>query len=517
MSHLEPQPAQSYVESVLSFKAPTPAQPRFDVTVERAPVGIAHFDESGRFLYVNPQLCAMFGLTREALLGKTFQEISFADDLPRCLELTQQLASGKIPRYSIAKRFTRPDGSLAYTRVIVTAVRGAGAESSYFIGVVEDIKEQWEHERAREQAEERLRLALDASAMGIYRFDFATQALEWSYGCARLAGLPDSEELISLQRSMSLVHPEDLSRMLAAIERSERDGDDIDLELRVILQDGTIRWLHDRARLMRDESGKANLTGVVTDITKRREAEAARDALFERERAARSDAEKAMQLRDEVLAVVAHDLRNPLYAILMSVKAALELPLSPEDQARQLTLIQNSARAIDALIRDLLDATQIDMGRLAMSASPTSVEMLVDESVTSVAQLALERGLRLETDVPPGLPPVVADRRRIVQVLGNLLGNALKFTPRPGRIVVRARHDGAFVEIAIVDTGRGIAPEHLSRVFERYWQADRTARVGVGLGLAIVRGIVQAHGGSITVDSRLDQGSTFRFTLPAAD
>lgn len=514
MSQLEPQPASSLTKSHVSFKATTPAQPRFDVTVERAPVGIAHFDGTGRFLYVNPRLCAMLGYSRTKLLETPFQDITFADDLPRCLELTEQLAAGKIARYSVEERLARADGSLLYARVFASVVRGGEGEPPYFIGIIEDLTEQWQLERARAEAEARLELALDASGTGIYRYDFASQSLDWSRGCARLAGLPESEELISLERSMSIIHPEDMPRMLAALDRTATTGEDLDLEMRLVLPDGTIRWISDRARLTRDESGKPYLMGVIVDITKRREAEVARDTLLERERAARADAEKAMRLRDDILAVVAHDLRNPLYAILMGAKAAVDLALSPEDQLRQLAQIQHSARAMDALIRDLLDATQIDIGRLSIRPAPTSIETIVDESVLSAAASAVSRGLRLETDVPPDLPPVNADHGRIVQVLGNLLGNAIKFTPRPGRIVVRARQAGAFVELSVTDTGDGIEPEHLPRVFDRYWQADRSARLGVGLGLAIVRGIVDAHGGRIDVESSVGHGTTFHFTLP---
>ena len=132
---------------------PGASPPRFDITVDRAPVGIAHFDETGRFLYANPQLCALFGLTRDELLAKTFQEISFPDDLPRCLAMTQQLAAGAIPRYTLEKRFQRRDGSFVFTRVIVTVVRPDDGSRPFFLGVVEDLSEQWEAERARREAE----------------------------------------------------------------------------------------------------------------------------------------------------------------------------------------------------------------------------------------------------------------------------------------------------------------------------------------------------------------------------
>jgi PAS domain S-box-containing protein len=478
--------------------SPVSECPPFELTVERAPVGIAHFDPSGRFLFVNPQLCALLGLTRDELLAKTFQEISFADDLPRCLAMTRRLAAGEIPRYTLEKRFTRSDGSLVPTRVMVTMVRGTGAEPSFFIGIVEDLSEQREADEARRAAEERLELALDASGTGIYRFDFASEAVEWSNGIGRLYGFHEGDRLQSLERFVSAVHPDDREQVLAAYERSAKHGHDFDEEFRIILPDGSVRWISDRARTTLDAAGRPKyLTGACVDVTKRREAETARAQMRERERAARADTARAMALRDEVLAIVAHDLRNPLHAVLLGIE-----------------LVQRSALGMDALIRDLLDSTHIEIGSLPVIPAAMSVRTVVDHTLATSAKQALERGLALEADVPGDLPDVRADRNRILQVLDNLVGNAMKFTPSSGRITIRARRLDDGVELAVVDTGRGIGPNELPHVFDRYWQGERGAREGVGLGLAIVRGLVEAHGSHVEVESKVGEGSTFRFKLP---
>jgi len=473
-------------------------RPPFEITVECAPVGIAHFDFAGRFLYANPQLCTLFGLTREELLAKTFLEISFPDDLPRCLEMNQRLAAGEIPSYQLEKRFTRSDGSLVYTRVMVTIARGTPAEPSFFIGVVEDLSDQWEAAQARRDAEERLELALAASGTAIFQYNIATRSLDWSNGLARLTGLPDDEHLVTSEMVENTIHPEDRPKMLAAYERALTLGVDFEEEVRIVLPDGSVRWISDRGRITRDEAGQPRLLmGACVDVTNRREADTARGHLFERERAARGEAERAIALRDEVLAIVAHDLRNPLHAILLGIE-----------------LLQRSARGMDTLIRDLLDATHIEIGGLPIVMAPASVEMLVDDAVATLAPQAIDRGLLLATDIPRDIPEVSADRGRIVQVLDNLVGNAMKFTPSGGRITIRARRADAFVVVSVEDTGYGISPTDLPHVFERYWQGSAGARQGVGLGLSIVRGLVEAHGGRVDVQSRVNEGSTFRFTLP---
>lgn len=481
---------------------------RHEITVERAPVGIAHFDAQGRFLYVNPQMCTMLGCSHDELLASTFQELSFAEDLPLCMTLLEQLAAGTIPNFTHDKRFERADGSFIYTRVIVSAVRDSSGAVAFFLGIVEDLSDQWAIDEARKAAEGRLALALEASSTGIYRYDFRTEALDWAHNLANVLGFPDGQELQTLQNALTVIHPEDLPTVLEHYERSATAGVDLDVEFRVVKPDGDVRWICDRARVTRDPDGTPRyLTGACIDVTARREA-------VSREHVAREDAYRAIRSRDEVLAVVAHDLRNPVHTILMSVAVA-ELPsVTAADRERQLGVIRRTARAMDRLIRDLLDVTQIEMGQLAIHREPVTISTLIDEAMAAFAPPARERRLQLVADVAQSLPPIQLDRERIAQVINNLLGNALKFTPDGGAITISAHPVPSGVEIAIADTGRGIPAADLPHIFRRYWQADRGSHRGVGLGLAIVHGIVAAHGGTIAADSTLGAGTTFRITLP---
>ena len=487
----------------LSFAA------RSDVTIERAPVGIAHFDPQGRFLFVNPHLCSLVGFSRDELLTMTFQEISFAEDLPRCLDLLEQLATGAIPTFTHEKRFERRDGTFVYTRVIVSAVRDERNAVAFFLGVVEDLSDQWEIDKARQAAETRLSLALEASGTAMYRYDFQTRRLDWAHNLANLFGFPPGEELLSLDRLLNAIHPDDLPGVLEHYEHSRTEGADFDHEFRIVRSDAAVRWISDRARMDRDADGTPRfLTGACIDVTSRHEA-------MSREHLAQAGAHRAIRTRDEVLAVVAHDLRNPLHTILTSLAVA-ELPAaSAADRDKQLAIIRRAARGMDRLIGDLLDVTQIEMGQLAIERRPVAVGALVDEVVGTFAPRAAAAGLQLITDVERSLPEVSIDRERMAQVLNNLIGNALKFTPQGGAITISARRRAGDLEIAVTDTGSGIPPEQVPVIFRRYWQADRGAHRGVGLGLAIVKGIIDAHGGAVAVTSTLGEGTTFRLTLPA--
>jgi PAS domain S-box-containing protein len=472
----------------------------FATTVERAPVGIAHFDTQGRFLFANAQLCSIFGLPRSVLLTKTFHELSFPDDLPHCLALTAQLAANSIPRYAVEKRFLRPDGSTVYARVIVTAIRTPSGDISYFLGIVEDISDLWAAEQARRDAEARLALALNAADTGIYRYNFQSEVLDWSNGMARVFGFPENEPVQTLERMLGFIHPDDLPIVMRAYDQCVSSGADFDEHFRVIRPNGEIRWISDRAKVTHDAGGKAlYLTGACTDVT----------ALMD----ARSDAERASKVREEMMAVVAHDLRNPVHTIMLAAGAIADFDLSAEENSKQLALIRRAASGMDRLIRDLLDANQIEQGRLALSIEPVDIASLITEATSLAALRAAEAGLAIETNVAPGLPRVRADRVRIAQVMSNLLGNAIKFSPRGGRITVRAERDVEQVVVSITDTGQGISAAHLPHVFDRYWQAERTTTKGVGLGLAIVRGIIEGHGGRVWAESTPGAGSTFAFTL----
>lgn len=504
-------------QAVSSVADPAERPAPFGVTIDRAPVGIAHFDASGRFLFANPTLCTLFGLTRDRLLAKTFQELSFPDELRRCLALTAQLIKGEIPKYTNEKRFKRPDGSFIYARVIVTAVRDDANRFDFFLGIVEDLSDQWAAEQGRRDAEQRLDLALKASGTGIYRYDFQRQALDWANNLTALFGFPADEPLGTFERLTSVIHQDDLPGVLERYEKCLTEGADFDHEFRVVLPDGSIRWLCDRAKASRGEDGTPRyLTGACTDITAVRQAHEERERLLDAERRARLDAERAARMRDEVLAVVAHDLRNPAHTIVLGAAVLDALsPTAVDDRRKQLDIIKRSATTMDHLIRDLLDVAQIQMGTLAIRESAVSIDTLLDEISATFAPKASQANVHFECAKAADLPRIWADHGRVVQVLGNLITNALKFTDAGGAVRVGARPVDRGVEFSVADSGHGISAEDLPRVFERFWQARRGTAHGAGLGLAIVRGIVDAHGGAIDVDSEVGKGTTFRATFRA--
>jgi len=225
----------------------------------------------------------------------------------------------------------------------------------------------------------------------------------------------------------------------------------------------------------------------------------------------------SLRARDEMVGVVSHDLRNPVAAVKMLSRTLLRAGEADGKEANEsIELIAQAAEQMDALIRDLLDVNSLDAGKLKISAAPVDPSVLLTGSLQTLRPLVEEKGISLDLQLETSLPKVMADRERIQQTLSNLVGNAIKFSQAGSKIVVLTRRDQDGVIISVLDNGKGIAPEHMPRVFDRYWQSSRTDRQGAGLGLAIAKGIVEAHGGRIWIESRPGEGTTASFTLPSA-
>ena len=224
------------------------------------------------------------------------------------------------------------------------------------------------------------------------------------------------------------------------------------------------------------------------------------------------DTQEALRAREDVLAVVSHDLRNPLNAITLATQLMKE-----ETHSEELETIQLSAQRMRRLIEDLLDVTRLEVGKqLPVEPAPLDVRPLLQETYELFKTQATTSSIALRYEVEDDVPPVYADHHRLTQVLSNLVGNSMKFTPAEGKITVRATGRDGHVLFCVSDTGPGIPQKNLKDIFNPYWQAKRTARLGTGLGLPIAKGIVEAHGGRIWAESEPGKGTTFFFTLPVA-
>jgi signal transduction histidine kinase len=230
---------------------------------------------------------------------------------------------------------------------------------------------------------------------------------------------------------------------------------------------------------------------------------------------ARDVAEEASRAREEMLGIVAHDLRNPLNVVMIARGLLAETDASGERRDQLLGLIRRSTQRMNRLIEDLLEVVRQESGKMTLVLEEESSASILEQTVEMCQAAAMEHNISLEAHEAPADLAVIADDERIMQVMSNLVGNALKFVPSGGRVILECKRKGNEAVFAVIDSGPGIAPEDLDRLFEKFWQRRRGDNRGVGLGLAIARGIVEAHGGRIWAESKFGSGSTFYFTLSA--
>lgn len=373
--------------------------------------------------------------------------------------------------------------------------------------------------KALRDREHRLHLALAAARSFGFDYDTATDTVTRTAECAEILGLPpESAERGTSGDFFRRVHEDDRSRLEDTLRHLTPATRTIRETYRFVRDDGTIVYLDETATGEFDGHGRlTRLVGVTVDVTARLEAEAEREQLLERERRARLEAEQATLLRDEFLGTVSHELRTPLNAILGWAQILQSGPRSDDALQSGLATIARNARLQAQLIEDLLDLSRMSAGQLRIDAAPIDLAGVVAEAVQALTPAAAAKGLSLEQELA-GPAMVSGDAERLQQVCWNLLMNAVKFTPAGGGIVVRVDSVDGMHRLRVRDTGEGISDDFLPYVFDRFRQADGSTtrrHSGLGIGLALVRRLVELHGGTVRADSDgPGLGATFTVELP---
>ncbi len=392
-----------------------------------------------------------------------------------------------------------------------------------FSGIGSQIGQFMEQKRAQEalkQSEEQLRLALEAANMGAWDYDVLTGAVTWSSSLEAIHGLAPGGFGGTFDDYLRDIHPEDREDVLKSLKSTIEQGAEHDIEYRIVLGDGSIRWVEGKGEAIRDETGKAiHMTGVCMDISERKRAEREREQLLGREQDARSEAEAANRAKDDFLAVVSHELRTPLNSIVGWVDILLANPQRDEAHiARALEVISRNAGLQARIIEDILDVSRIVTGKLPLDIRPVELSAIIQAAVAAVQPTADAKQIQVRQMLDRSTDPVSGDPQRLQQIVWNILSNAIKFTPDGGEVEIKLQQTDCNARITVSDTGEGIHPEFLPRIFDRFSQADTsTTRSygGLGLGLAIVRHLVELHGGTVEAYSAGErQGAVFVVTIP---
>ncbi|NJN59914.1 MAG: response regulator, partial [Leptolyngbyaceae cyanobacterium SL_5_9] len=366
------------------------------------------------------------------------------------------------------------------------------------------------------ESEERFRLLSACSPVGIFLTDINGSC---TYTNPRLQAICDFTPSDGLGDGwLQSIHPEDRQQVINDWFTHTREVREYSDEFRFQTRSGEIRWTHVRSSPMFSSTGELmGHVGTVEDITGRKHAEAAHVQIIH-EQAARQQAEAANRMKDEFLAVLSHELRTPLNSMMGWARLLRTKKFDEETTARALETIERNARSQAQLIEDILDVSLIVRGKLRLNLCPINFVSVVEQAIDSVRPLAEAKTIHLETNLADSAISVCGDPNRLQQVVWNLLTNAIKFTPEQGRIGVELIRHEAQTQLRVTDSGIGIKPDFLPHVFERFRQADGTTtrpHNGLGLGLAIVRHLVELHNGIVQAESEGEgQGASFTVQIP---
>jgi PAS domain S-box-containing protein len=550
------------------------SEERLRAMFNHAAVGIAVATLDGYFIDMNRKFSDILGYTADELRRLTFREITHPDDLADTTASVRQLLAGSIPDYSLEKRYLRKDGSSVWSLTTVTLLKDSDGRPQRFIGVIEDISLRKRAEEAlREETRilellnetgRTLALELDLHRLVQAVTDAATDLSGAQFGSFfynttdengdafllyTLSGAPrEAFEQFGKPRATALFGPtfrgeapircddvlEDPRygkmaphhgmpkghlpvRSYLAVPVRSRSGDVI----------GGLFFGHPQPNVFTERAerlivGIAAQAGVAIDNARLYEAaqNAAeeRNILLESERAARSAAERMSEVKDEFLATLSHELRTPLNAIMGWAQVLRNGPKDKADYLKALDTIERNARVQTRLIEDLLDMSRVASGKLRLDIQPLAPTSFIEAAVETLTPAAEARGIRLEKLLDPDAGPISGDPGRLQQVIWNLLSNAIKFTPKNGKVQIVLARVSSHIEVSVADTGIGIRPDLIPHVFERFRQADASTtrrHGGLGLGLSIVKSLVELHGGTVSVRSAGEgQGTTVTVNLP---
>ena len=504
-------------EAQMATEALSRSEKRLQAFLDHSPLAAWITDEEGRFLFLSQPYTRIYGIQREAALGKSVFELFPAVYAQTIYDNIRAVAEtgGSLEAVEAAPR---PDGSVGHFLVYKFPVHD---EMGRWLvgGVAADITEMKRGEEALRESEERFRLATEAISGLIYDWSLENDTVQRSQGLLGLLGYWPEEVESQLGWWKEQIHPEDMERVHREIfDAIERGGPAFSVEFRLRHRDGSYVHVWDKGLIVRDPEGRAvRVVGSTIDITDRK-------LVQEELERAHQEAQAANEAKDRFLATLSHELRTPLTPVL-AVISGLESAPGLAGHAGELAMIRRNVELEARLIDDLLDLTRITRGKLELHRRDIDARQVIQHAVVTVEGEVRSKGLELTVDLAAEDHRVGADAPRLTQVFWNLLSNAVKFTPPGGRISVRSWNEpspspGGTRELAVEirDTGIGVDSDVLPRIFEAFEQTDRriTRKFGgLGLGLAVSRAIVDLHGGRLAAASEgRGQGAAFTVRLP---
>ncbi len=484
----------------------------FDEVTKVLPNAVIIINEQGIIQEVNASAEKMFGHTAATVCGHNVRIL-----MPQAYQpmheraIDRYLATGEPHVIGTGREAEaiRQDGSVFPIHLSIGELMVDNQR--FFIGIIDDLTESNQLIKKLSVSRERSSLAQKFAQIGMWDWTIASGDLYWSERIAPLFGYQSGALETSYENFVNAIHPDDRERVTTAVNTCVESGTKYDIEHRVVWPDGTVRWLLERGDVIRDsDSQPVRMLGVVQDISNRKELE--QDIIT-----AKENAERADQAKSIFLANMSHEIRTPMNAVLGLTDVVLETKLTPE-QREHLTTVRSSANALLSLINDILDISKLESGKLTLEKTMLHLPRTLKDVLQTFTITAREKALELQLEIHPTLfHCLIGDPTRLRQILINLVGNSIKFTER-GSVTLSVMPQGkGFYQFSVADTGIGMTPEQIQRIFEPFIQADQsTARRygGTGLGTTISKQLVELMAGKIWAESDFGKGTTFHFTVP---
>jgi PAS domain S-box-containing protein len=490
--------------------------------IDHAVIGI---DLEGCIFSWNPGAKKTFGYLEKEIMGESFSILFTPEDRRLGLPEYELRSAGTLGSAEDFRWQMRKDGSLFWASGFVNPLRDEAGNLIGYVKVVHDATDKKLAEEALIESEADFRAIFELAGTGKAQADLRTgRLLRVNQKLCDITGY-SKEELLAMT-IQELTRPEDQEQDFAVYQRMLSGEREYETERRYVRKDESAVWVYINVVALRDEMGNPiRATATVIDITSRKQAEEElRDALarereaLAREREARVEAERANRSKDEFITLISHELRSPLSAILGWTRILRQRPRDEQIYDRGVEVIERNAHMQSQLIEDLLDTARAISGKLKLEVRSTDVTEVIEKAEEVVRPAAEAKSISLDTSLDRNVGQITGDPDRLQQVIWNLLSNAVKFTDDGGRVEVSLERIDPYVQITVRDSGRGIKPEFLPYVFDRYQQAETSSgrrAAGLGLGLSLTRQLVEMHGGSVEVESEGEgKGATFTVKLP---